>query len=143
MIIPVFEVRSISYSAGDCLFEWGLCVFFSVLTISSLVGIFPVAGASFFIVPAILVAGLAAVKISTTPEVVKVFDEEVSYCQGRSKCFRFKSCNIRKVSFERNFETFHNKLMVFHFVDDTEYSVPYKYFSDSQLDEVVRYFQCD
>ncbi|MFK4754819.1 hypothetical protein [Oceanobacter antarcticus] len=140
MTVPEFEVQSIRYSFSDCLFEWGLCAFFSVLTILSLVGIFPLAGASFGLL-ALLAAGLIAVKVSMTPEVIRVVNGDLHYCQGKSKQFNFKSHDIQSVSFEHNLETFHNKLLVFNFKDGTEYSVPYKYLSDTQLDKVVEYYR--
>lgn len=138
MVKPELEIQSIKYSSNDCLFEWGLCAFFSVLTILSLVGVFPLVGASFVLL-ALLTAGLIAVKVSTTPEVIRVVNGELHYFQGSAKHFKFKSHDVKNVSFVRNLETFHNKLLVFYFRDGSEYSVTYRYLSDIQLDELIFY----
>ncbi|MFL0808438.1 MAG: hypothetical protein K6L60_14240 [Oceanobacter sp.] len=140
MVKPELEIQSIKYSPNDCLFEWGLCAFFSALAILSLIGVLPLVGASFILL-ALLAAGLIAVKVSTTPEVIRVVNDELHYYQGKSKHFNFKSPDIQSVSFEHNLETFHNKLLVFYFKDGIEYSVPYRYLSDSQLDKVVDYYR--
>lgn len=133
--MEVFTIESVSYRANDCLTEIIVGMLFGLFSIFSFFGFFPLDTLIFFLIPCVFILGWVYMKIEVTPEKLILKLDCFEYYRGSKRIFTQDSNVIKKISWDEGevSQTLYDKRLVVYFIDDSECSYPYRYFSDRQL----------
>lgn len=128
-----FYMTSENYDYKSCIVTLVAGGFFATLSLLSICDIIPITLIFFFLTPCIFTWGLAAMKISNSPETLKVENGYLIYTRNTRCLFKFPITGIRNISWMHQNSLYDNLLIVYK-TDDSEISFPYRFLSIQQLE---------
>lgn len=138
--MEVVSIESVNYRTNDCLTEIIVGMLFGLFSMFSFFGLFPLDTLIFFLIPSVFFLGWVFMKIDVTPEKLSLKADSFEYYRGKKRMFSLDSKRVKKISWDEGeiSQTLYDKRLVVYFIDDSECSYPYRYFSNGQLKEMEK-----
>lgn len=138
--MALFSIESVSYRASDCLTEIIVGTLFGLFSAFSFFGFFPMNTLIFFLIPCVFIFGWIFMKIDVTPERLILKADIFEYYRGNKKIFSLDSKGIKDILRDEGeaSQTLYDKRLIIYFIDNSECSYPYRYFSEGQLKAMRR-----
>jgi len=136
----MFFIESENYRIANCIAEITFGCLFGLFSILAFFEFFPLDTLIFFLIPSVFILGWVFMKIDVTPEKLSLKADSFEYYRGNKKIFAQDPNEIKKISWDEGgiSQTLYDKRLIVYFIDDSECSYPYRYFSDGKLKEMEK-----